>query len=241
MGRAFLSVGAPRSLSAQTARLATPVFPSGKSSAKPYIRLMTDLQRHWPAALGAHSALRDRLLAAYDEPHRGYHDRRHLAEVLAHVEELAADAPEVDRDTVLLAAWFHDAVYDGSRDDEERSAVLAGDELRAAGVASDVVAEVARLVRLTADHRPAPGDVAGEVLCDADLAILAAGPDRYDEYVADVRSEYAHLDDTTFRAGRAAVLRALLEKPTLFHTDIGRRSWEQVARGNVERELDALT
>lgn len=241
MGGSFVSVGALRSLSPQTARPATPVFPAGKPWANPYIRQVTDLDHLWPVQLAAHTDLRDRLLAAYDEPQRGYHDRRHLAEVLTHVDALADRSSGVDRDTVLLAAWFHDAVYDGSRDDEERSAALAQDELRAVGVSPTVVAEVTRLVRLTADHRPATGDVAGEVLCDADLAILASDPERYAEYVAGVRSEYGHLDDATFRAGRAAVLRALLEKPALFHTDAARRSWEQRARANVERELAGLT
>jgi predicted metal-dependent HD superfamily phosphohydrolase len=102
------------------------------------------------------------------------------------------------------------------------------------------VAEVARLVRLTRDHRPDPDDLAGQVLSDADLAILAAGRKRYDEYVRDVRREYAHLDDETFRTGRAAVLRALLDKPTLFHTRYARESWEAAARANVERELAEL-
>jgi predicted metal-dependent HD superfamily phosphohydrolase len=103
------------------------------------------------------------------------------------------------------------------------------------------VAEVARLVRLTHDHRPEADDEAGQVLCDADLAILAADRERYDEYVHDVRREYAHLDDQTFRTGRAAVLRALLDKPTLFHTAFARDAWEDTARANIERELAGLS
>jgi predicted metal-dependent HD superfamily phosphohydrolase len=78
------------------------------------------------------------------------------------------------------------------------------------------------------------------VLCDADLAILASTPERYDEYVQDVRREYASLDDTTFRRGRAAVLRALLSAPSLFHTPAARAAWEAAARANVTRELAAL-
>jgi predicted metal-dependent HD superfamily phosphohydrolase len=103
------------------------------------------------------------------------------------------------------------------------------------------VAQVARLVRLTRDHRPEPDDLAGQVLSDADLAILAAGRARYDEYVHDVRREYAHLDDETFRAGRAEVLRSLLAKPTLFHTACAQAAWEDAARANLERELAELT
>lgn len=197
---------------------------------------MTDLADRWP--LPDRPGLRDRLLAAYGEQRRGYHDLTHLAEVLDHVATLADEAADVE--AVVLAAWFHDAVYDGAADDEERSAVLATEELNAAGVGPDRVAEVARLVRLTATHRPAQDDRNGQVLSDADLAVLAAGEERYAGYVAGVRAEHAHVADGDFRRGRAAVLRDLLAKPSLFHTAAARTLWEHRARANVSRELTAL-
>ena len=204
---------------------------------------MTDLERHWPVRLADHTSLRERLVECYAADHRGYHDARHLSEVLDRLEDLLAlpETAAVDGDAVVLAAWFHDAVYDGRPDDEERSAALAESTLAAAGAPRPLVAEVARLVRLTHDHRPEADDVAGQVLCDADLAILAADRERYDEYVHDVRREYAHLDDQTFRAGRGAVLRALLDKPTLFHTAFAQEAWEDAARANIERELAGTT
>jgi predicted metal-dependent HD superfamily phosphohydrolase len=198
------------------------------------------LVRLWPGHLldsGEPGApeLRTRLVQAYSDGGRGYHDVRHLSEVLEHIEELM-DPDDPARDAVLLAAWFHDAVYDGRADDEERSAVLAEKELGGRPIA----AEVARLVRLTRTHRPAPDDPPGQVLCDADLAILAAGPERYADYVAGVRAEYAHVADPDFAAGRAAVLEDLLAKGSLFHTGVARERWERRARENVERELTAL-
>jgi len=197
---------------------------------------MTSLARFWPARLD--DRLRERLETAYGDPGRGYHDGQHLAEVLRHVDELMpADDPA--RETVLLAAWFHDAVYDGRGDDEERSARLAEDVLSGTP-AADRAAEVGRLVRLTATHRPADDDHAGQVLCDADLAILGADEDRYASYVAGVRAEYAHVPDPDFAAGRAAVLADLIAKPTLFHTATARHRWEERARANVRRELRAL-
>jgi predicted metal-dependent HD superfamily phosphohydrolase len=194
---------------------------------------MSDLARYWPATLPA--SLRETLEAAYADPARSYHDRQHLGEVLAHVDELLpADDPA--RVPVLLAAWFHDAVYVGRGDDEERSAQLALSSLGD----TDLGREVARLVRLTAAHRPADDDHAGQVLCDADLGILAATPDRYASYARGVRKEYAHVPDAAFAAGRAAVLRDLLAKPTMFHTDRARERWEATARANVEAELARL-
>jgi predicted metal-dependent HD superfamily phosphohydrolase len=135
----------------------------------------------------------------------------------------------------VLAAWFHDAVYAGADDDEERSAQWAERALPPA-----YADEVARLVRMTAHHRPADDDAAGCALSDADLAILAAPRERYDAYVAGVRSDFAHVGDDEFRAGRAAVLADLAAKPALFHTPQARGLWESPARANVERELGEL-
>jgi predicted metal-dependent HD superfamily phosphohydrolase len=194
-------------------------------------------RRPWPARLDP--GLRERLEASYGDGTRGYHDLRHLDEVLSHVEELL-DPEDPQREAVLLAAWFHDAVYDGRGDDEERSARLAEESLREAGVPAPLSEEVARLVRLTAGHRPAPDDRAGQVLCDADLAILAAGPERYAAYVAGVRSEHAHVPDRDFAAGRTAVLAGLLAKETLFHTADAQARWEAAARANVQREISSL-
>ena len=47
-----------------------------------------------------------------------------------------ADWTPFDRAPVQLAAWFHDAVYDGAGDDEQRSAALAEAELAAAEYAA---------------------------------------------------------------------------------------------------------
>jgi predicted metal-dependent HD superfamily phosphohydrolase len=195
---------------------------------------MTDLDERWPLAVLAD--VRDDLLAAYDDPSRGYHDRLHLTEVLGRLDELASAGVGFEPDVAALAAWFHDAVYDGERDAEERSAVWAEEALVGTGYA----AEVARLVRLTETHDPAADDAAGQALCDADLAILASPRDRYDEYVIGVRREYAHISDSDFAAGRAAVLHDLTGRERLFHTSYAREHWEPAARANLQRELEQL-
>ncbi|MFD9334168.1 hypothetical protein ACFWBF_07075 [Streptomyces sp. NPDC060028] len=187
----------------------------------------------------------DRLLAAWAEPQRRYHTTAHLADVLARIDVLSEHAPEhdaPDRLAVELAAWFHDAVYRPDRsENEERSAALAERALPELGIDAARTAEVARLVRLTVTHDPAPGDTAGEVLCDADLAVLAGAPDAYAAYAAAVRAEYGFVPDDAFRAGRAAVLRQLLDLPRLFRTPYGAAHWEATARANLAAELAELT
>lgn len=179
------------------------------------------------------------LLERWSEPHRHYHTVSHLTVVLGVLDEQSAHA--ADLAAVRLAAWFHDAIYDPHRvDNEEASALLAEASLPALAVSPERVAEVARLVRLTASHDPAPGDRNGELLTDADLAVLAGSPEAYASYTAAVRREYAHVTDPNFATGRASVLSNLLALPHLFHVQALRDRWEDVARANVARELQAL-
>ena len=194
-----------------------------------------DVAARWP--LPDHLEARDALLAAYGDPARGYHDGLHLDEVLDRIDELTGAGVSGDGPALRLAAWFHDGVYDGERGDEDRSAVWAEDALADTGHAE----QVARLVRLTEHHDPSDDDLPGQVLCDADLAILAAAPDRYDAYLAGVRRDYAHVSDPDFAAGRTAVLRDLAARPRLFHTPYAREHWEPAARANLARELAGLT
>ncbi|MFF8972383.1 hypothetical protein [Streptomyces sp. NPDC014995] len=182
----------------------------------------------------------DDLLARWREPQRRYHTLAHLTAVLDHVDTLAGYAD--DPDVVRLAAWFHDAVYLPDRsENEERSARLAERALPEAGLPDAKTAEVARLVRLTVTHDPGGDDRDGQVLCDADLAILAAPPSAYAAYTAAVRAEYHFVPNEAFREGRAAILRQLLALPRLFRTPHGAREWEATARYNLRGELDLLT
>lgn len=193
--------------------------------------ISTPLADRWP--LRTLLDLRDELLAAWERP--GYHDLRHLGEVLDRLDDLDRAGASFDSVPVRLAAWFHDAVYDGRPEAEERSAQLA-----LASLPDPPAAEVARLVRVTEHHQAFPDDLNAAALSDADLAILAAGPERYEAYARDVRREYAQVAEADFRTGRAVVLADLLAGPTLFRTPQGQAMWEDRARAQVSAELDRL-
>ncbi|MEW1983702.1 DUF4031 domain-containing protein [Pseudarthrobacter oxydans] len=198
--------------------------------------LKVPLLNRWNAVMPGHDALFLDLLDRWSEPHRRYHGCTHLLSVLESLDLLTdpADPPR----TVLLAAWFHDAVYRGvAGQDEEESARLAEDRLQAAGLPEAEVCEVGRLVRLTSDHRPDQGDDDGALLCDADLSVLGGEPGEYARYVAAVRQDYAHIGDADFAAGRTAVVRRLLELDPLFHSDRARELWLDAAHRNLKGEL----
>jgi predicted metal-dependent HD superfamily phosphohydrolase len=180
----------------------------------------------------------DELVSRYGEPHRHYHSVEHLHAVVTAVSDLAGRVGLDDRWPAVLAAWFHDAVYDPRRSDNEAaSADLAADALRRRGCADGLVDRVHQLVLATVGHG---GDdtLDAAVLFDADLAILAAPPPEYDRYAEAVRAEFSFVPDDAFRAGRARILRSLLDAP-LYRT-APMQPFEDAARDNVERELRSL-
>jgi predicted metal-dependent HD superfamily phosphohydrolase len=216
------------------------------------VRRRQYLQAEW-AALGASAGfarsardtstwqkLGEDLIARWNEPHRSYHDERHLEEVLLSLNHLATRGEQLAHET-LLAAWFHDAVYRGTATDEQDSADLAVAWLREVGSAPDLAQRVGEIVVATkpglsvAHESPALAH-----LLDADLAIFASSESRYLQYSTAVRAEYAHLPEPDFRAGRARILSEYVGKPTIYRTDTARQLWEARARTNLQREIDML-
>lgn len=176
----------------------------------------------------------EELLARYSEPQRAFHTIEHVTSVVALTPQLGGD------DRLVFAAWFHDAVYaPGSRRNEPRSARLARERLGELGYPAAEQRFVSDAVLATASHAAPRADF--DPLLDADLAVLAADADAYAEYAAAIRREFAHVPDFLYRRGRAAFLREMLERPTIYRTDAGRARFEAAARRNIRAELDRAT
>lgn len=223
---------------APTRRLVRALRESGLRLTKATVRAERDERRarlrdRWPLAAGA---LVDDLLDRWSEPHRRYHDPRHLEHCLDALALLGGGEQVVE-----LALWFHDAVHEGhAGEDEEASARLAESALDGV-LPRAYVAEVSRLVRLTAGHEAADSDDNGHHVCDADLAILGSPPEHYARYCRDVRIEYAEVPLQDFRRGRHRVLAYLLERDPLYRTDPGAALWSVPARVNLTAEARRLT
>ncbi|WP_454851807.1 DUF4031 domain-containing protein [Promicromonospora soli] len=207
--------------------------------------LLTRWDGLWADPSPARKAGED-LVDRWREPHRVYHSALHLAVALDALDSVAAEARVSERALwrARLALWFHDAVHDGvARRDEERSAELVAEllgPLAGAGVSAEDLDEVARLVMVTAEHDPAVDDVVGGLVSDADLAVLGGSPAVYTRYTRQVRAEYCDVPDPLFRAGRAQVLRALLDGGPLFRTAPGAARWQDAAEANLRDELAVL-
>lgn len=176
------------------------------------------------------------LIAAWHEGHRHYHAASHLIRCLTDWDRwrhLASHAAAVE-----WALWFHDAIYDTSRsDNEERCARWASQVCAEAGLAwGDTVAA---LIAATA-HRGEPTTPDACLLVDLDLEILSADTSTYDTYAAAIRREYQSVPDADFRRGRSAVLRTFLQRPRIYTTPALHDLRELPARKNLQRELRTL-
>lgn len=179
----------------------------------------------------------DALLAAYAVPARAYHNLRHIEECLRELDQARSWAERPDE--VELAIWFHDAVYDPRRgDNEERSAEMAVDWIEAAGL-SGLLGERVRQLVLATRHKDLPEGADARLLMDVDLSILGQPPAVFDEYERGIRLEYAHVDEKTFRHGRAKILRRFLAGP-IYQTDFLRTRYQTQARENLARSVAAL-
>ena len=180
------------------------------------------------------------LEAAYAEPHRRYHTRRHIEQCLALLDRVP-DLMDSERRVLTWAIWWHDAIYDpAASDNEARSAELARRELRDLDASIHEREEVARLIRLTAGHKVETEDRLGEILVSIDLAILGARPAAYDTYAGEVRAEYAHVPDDAWTRGRTAVLQHFLDAPVIYPDPVLRDRFEARARANLAREIASL-
>jgi len=180
------------------------------------------------------------LEAAYAQPHRRYHTRVHIEDCLG---KLAAVGGLSARDRRILeyALWWHDAIYDPTRgDNEDLSADMASRDLAAQGEDAAAIADVDRLIRLTKGHTVSAADRLGALMVSIDLSILGAPPAAYDAYSAQVREEYAHVPEAEFRAGRRAVLEGFLKAPILFPDAAFAAQYDAQARANLRREIERL-
>lgn len=184
---------------------------------------------------GEAGACLDALRRAWREPQRHYHSLQHLSECL---DLLRAHRDVAERpDELVLALWFHDAVYDPrGKDNEQRSADWATHALGQAGADPAATARIHALILDTAHAaEPAPGDPS--LLVDIDLAILGAAPERFAEYERQVRAEYVWVPGFLYRYKRRQLLREFVRREPLYRTPALRARLEAQARINLAQAI----
>lgn len=194
----------------------------------------------WRGALWPRDPAEDDLadvLARYSEPHRAYHNIRHICSVLDMVSECDHQSAEL-----VFAAILHDVIYDPrAQDNEEQSAKYARDLLTHQNWPLEEIDRVAELILATKHHEAPEDDTQASILLDADLAILAGYEGSYDEYAAAIREEYSFVPDSDYRVGRIKVLQSFLDRPRIFRMPDNIEVYEDAARKNIAAEIRRLS
>lgn len=195
------------------------------------------LPQRWRALAGEHAdPLGEALIRAWDEPQRVYHNQSHLTWLLDEAERRAALI--ADGVFVRYAIWFHDAVYQPGRPDNE---TLSADWARKALARDEALAaRVADVIELTKDHAAGDADGDAALFLDMDIAILGAPWETYCAYAAGIRAEYPHVPDPAFAAGRGAFLEKQLAHARTFRTDPYEKELGETARANMLWELEEM-
>lgn len=187
------------------------------------------------------------LVAAYNNPNRHYHTMEHISTMLGLLDENRENVRHANE--IEIAIWFHDAVYNPKQNDNETaSRVLFLDFCR--DVTIEVDAAMCKLVCTLIDatvshelpnslHQRQDERKSAAFFLDCDLHILSTDKHVYDKYAKDVRLEYIHYDDETYRKGRIAVLQKLLARENLYLSH-GQSKAEAAARENMQREITSL-
>ena len=178
------------------------------------------------------------LTEAYAQPHRHYHAARHIKQVLSEFD--AVEVPCEDPVAVELALWFHDAVYDTrKKDNEEASAQWLESAMREAGARPAVWTRAVAHVRATAHGGAESTDLDTHFVLDCDLAILAAPARIFDQYDRQISEEYFWVPADDYRRERAKVLRGFLAQARIFRTPAF-DDYETPANRNLVRALRRL-
>ncbi|XP_033103578.1 uncharacterized protein LOC117106315 [Anneissia japonica] len=188
------------------------------------------------------------LEANYSEERRHYHTLHHIRKMNEAVSSVASNLKRPD--LVYWSVFFHDIIYDpkSSKNEEESAKVFeefAAECLPEAPTCD--ITDVSNWILMTRSHithiHLTPNKFANEdkyYFLDADMEVLGWANPEYDEYANQIRSEYTHVAEKTFRERRSKVLKSFLKLPNIYATKIFRDKYEAQARSNLQREIDRL-
>jgi predicted metal-dependent HD superfamily phosphohydrolase len=207
------------------ALLLQPVFTSLCTTFRPDARLVNTL---W-----------GELESCYTQRGRHYHNLNHLAHLY---QQLCLVQTAIQRwDILLFSLFYHDIIYSvHKRDNEEKSADYAAEQLARLGISVTDVALCHAQILATKTHTPSPNPDTN-YFTDADLAILGASREAYAVYTRQIRKEYRMYPDLLYKPGRKKVLLHFLQMDRLYKTAFFYERLEAAARANLAWELDQLS
>jgi len=206
------------------------------------------LKQQWDRALKQYNIDNDKLHEYFIKVLDYYNKNGHFYHNLNHIENFLRNClPYLDAckyiDEIILAVFYHDAVYDSLRtDNEEKSAQLARTDLKELGLDKNIRIRIMELIRRTANHtvRYKKDRFEMQLFLDGDIAILGSNWELYKEYANAIRKEYIRIPDRIFKKKRKKFLLALLKEKKLFYVPEFKEKYEAKARENILKEINEI-
>ena len=172
----------------------------------------------------------------YRECHRAYYNERHIQDIFCMAQNMGLKLS----DNQVLALMYHDIVYiPGAEFNEELSMLLlythiAQNKDDFADLFPNADVDVIEQIILdTKNHKATIKE--SELVLDLDMAILATKPTRYDEYVNEIKREFAQFPSEGFIKGRCAFLQVALKSKIFITKEF--EKFESIAKENMSTEL----
>lgn len=176
----------------------------------------------------------------YTSKNRHYHNFSHIHNMLRQAESIKSLI--IDYDALRFSIWYHDIIYKATKKDNElKSAEFAKKHLKRLSLEEKRVKNVCELIKSTQNH-----DIVitktndNAFLLDIDLSILGSDWTDYENYVRLIRKEYAIYPDFMYNKGRKKAMLHFLERERIFYSELYFNKYEQLARRNIEKELNYL-
>lgn len=172
------------------------------------------------------------LIKMYNEPHRHYHNTKHLHDCYIKFE--THQHLIKDKYAVQLAIWFHDCMYNPMSNINEQlslkyyQSILNDDPL------------VVDMILSTERHIPLTSNPDLLYFLDIDLSILGANKLSFKKYEDNIRKEYSHVSDEDYKKGRAEILEKFLKREYIFYTKEFREKFEKKSRRNISQLIKYL-
>lgn len=119
-----------------------------------------------------------------------YHNISHTQRVVTNASEIAEELKitEVDKNLLLLGAWFHDTGFiHGAENHEKESVKIASKWLKENKVAEDDIEIISKII-LATKLGATPSTVLEKIICDADCAHVASK--KFQDYSSLLRKEW---------------------------------------------------
>ena len=178
------------------------------------------------------------LLRYYSESWRSYHSLHHIDDCLRRFDESPLHGEHPDE--LEIAIWFHDAVYDTSRsDNESRSAEMAVSVLQGSSLCPVAIDRV-RASILATTHDSSPNRLDEQIIVDIDLSILGREETHFDRFESSIREEYAWVPWSVYAEKRSDILRSFLSRQRIYSTTPFYARFESNARANLAKAIHRL-